>query len=77
MFRERTALEQNCLEARVELAAMQVSLQQVRPTVKYQLKPADLPAWQCISSWSLCCGDYLHALPNTTCSKLQLRPRYL
>lgn len=27
--RERDALEQNCLEARAELAAMQVSLQQV------------------------------------------------
>lgn len=29
MRRERDALEQNCLEARAELAAMQVSLQQV------------------------------------------------
>lgn len=29
LCRERDALEQNCLEARAELAAMQVSLQQV------------------------------------------------
>jgi hypothetical protein len=47
-YRERDALEQSCLEARQELAAMQVSLQQVSTAAHTRpgLKAAGMPPVQ-------------------------------